>query len=204
MADTDHRTRLAGWRVLLERVRLTVGGPLTRPTPDYAPAGPQTERERWLRELARTRDLLERTRTVVAQGGWCGGGSWFTIRQADGSVRAASLAESFELRAPGAPVAGACLVAIMIRLAEDPDAVASVADVWRATDELVEALHERHGHRGFPPGRSYPMTLRRARLRVLTAWNDEPGRAADDVLDVIDRAIARTIQAAVAAAPARM
>ena len=50
----------------------------------------------------------------------------------------------------------------------------------------------------FPPGRAYPMTQRRARLRSLTAWNDAPGRTEADVLDLIDRAISRTIVGAVA------
>ena len=74
--------------------------------------------------------------------------------------------------------------------------------MWRATDELREAMHERLGHDALPPGRAYPMTQRRARLRSLTAWNDAPGRTEADVLDLIDRAISRTIVGAVAQPPA--
>jgi hypothetical protein len=189
---------VTGWRGLLLRVRAALSSHVHQPVPDYGPDAGQADREQWLRQLSRVRDLLEETRSVVAAGGWCGNGAWFTFRQADGTVRPATLGESFALRAPGAPVVGSCLVGIMIRLADDPDRVPSIPDVWRATDELREALHERLGHDAFPPGRSYPLTQRRARLRSLTAWNDAPGRTDADVLDLIDRAISRTIVGAVA------
>lgn len=191
MVDTDRRTTT--WRSLLFRVREALSPQAHERAPDYGPQVPETDREAWLRQLGRVRDLLEQTRAVVEAGGWCGGGAWFTVRTPDGSVRAASLAESFALRAPGAPVAGGCLVGIMIRLADDPDRVPTVADVWRATDELREAMHERLGHDAEPPGRAYPPTQQRARLRSLTAWNDAPERTPADVLDLIDRAISRTI-----------
>ncbi len=198
MEDTDRQAPATGWRALWLRVREVMSPQAYEAAPDYGPDAPQAAREQWLRELTRVRDLLEQTRSVVAAGGWCGGGAWFTVRRADGTVRPATLAESFALRAPGAPVAGSCLVGIMIRLADDPDRVPSVADVWRATDELREAMHERVGHDAFPPGRSYPMAQRRARLRSLTAWNDAPDRTEADVLDLVDRAISRTIVGAVA------
>lgn len=200
MEDTDRQTPVTGWRGLLLRVRGALSPQTYAPAPDYGPEAPQADREQWLRQLTRVRDLLEETRTVVVAGGWCGGGAWFTVRQADGAVRPATLAESFALRAPGAPVVGSCLVGIMIRLADDPDRVPSTDDVWRATDELREAMHERLGHEGFPPGRAYPPAQRRARLRSLTAWNDAPGRTEADVLDLIDRAISRTIVGSVAGA----
>jgi hypothetical protein len=63
-------------------------------------------------------------------------------------------------------------------------------------------MHERMGHESFPPGRVYSHEQRRARLRALTAWNDEPGRRVEDVLDLIDRAVSRTVLAA-CGAPAR-
>ena len=198
MEDTDRQAPVTGLRALWLRVREAMSPQAYEAAPDYAPDAPQADREQWLRELARVRDLLEQTRSVVASGGWCGGGAWFTVRRSDGTTRPATLAESFALRAPGAPVVGSCLVGIMIRLADDPDRVPTVADVWRATDELREAMHERLGHDAFPPGRAYPMTQRRARLRSLTAWNDAPARTEADVLDLIDRAISRTIVGAVA------
>lgn len=198
MADTDRQARTTYWRSVVARVRETFS-PLSRlRTPDYGPEAPEQPREQWLRQLTRTRELLEQAREVVASGGWAGGGAWFTVREVDGSVRKASLAESFDLRSPTAPVAGACLVAIMIRLAEDPDRVPTVGDVWRATDELHEAMHETLGHDSAAPGRAYAEAQRRAHLRSLTAWNDEPGRTSEQVLDLFDRAVARTILGSVA------
>ncbi len=197
MVDTERQSSATGWRAWLLHVREALSPQAYERAPDYGPEAPESDREQWLRELGRVRDLLEATRSVVAADGWCGGGAWFTVRAADGTVRAASLEESFALRAPGAPVVGACLVGIMIRLADDPDRVPTTADVWRATDELREAMHERLGHDADPPGRAYPMTQRRARLRSLTAWNDAPGRTRADVLDLVDRAISRTIVGAV-------
>ena len=191
MVDTDRRT--TAWRTLVSRVREALSPQAYERAPDYGPEVPETDREAWLRELGRVRDLLEQTRAVVEAGGWCGGGAWFTVRTPGGAVRAATLEESFALRAPGAPVVGGCLVGIMIRLADDPDRVPTVADVWRATDELREALHERLGHDAEAPGRAYSPTQRRARLRSLTAWNDAPDRSSADVLDLIDRVISRTI-----------
>ncbi|GAA3706629.1 hypothetical protein GCM10022204_25580 [Microlunatus aurantiacus] len=197
MVDTDRRPTATSWRALLLRVREALTPEAYERAPDYGPDAPDSDREAWLRQLGRVRDLLEETRAVVAAGGWCGGGAWFTVREPNGTVRAASLAESFALRSPRAQVAGGCLVGIMIRLADDPDRVPTTADVWRATDELREAMHERLGHDSYPPGRAYPMTQRRARLRSLTAWNDAPERTQADVLDLVDRAISRTIVGAV-------
>lgn len=190
-------TRTAGWLTLLQRAWEALAPAAHERAPDYGPSAPLTGPARRRLELERTRLLLEQTREVVADGGWCGGGSWFVLRQPDGSTRPATLEESFALRSPTAPVAGACLVGIMIRLADDPDLVPTVDDVWRATDELYEAMQERCGHESLPPGRAYPLSERRGRLRGLTAWNDEPQRTRADVLDLIDRAITRTIVGAV-------
>lgn len=198
MADTDRRTWASDWRTVFSRLRETFSPQAYERAPDYGPEAPGGGREPWLRQLERTRDLLEQARDVVASGGWTGGGSWFTVRQPDGTVRAASMAESLALRDPGAPVAGACVVGILVRLADDPDRAPTVDDVWRATDELHEAMHEWLGHDSYPPGRAYPIVQRRARLRSLTAWNDEPGRTGEEVLAVLDRAISRTIVGAVA------
>lgn len=197
MADTDRRTRATGWRSVWSRVWEAFSPQAYVRAPDYGPDAPSTGREAWLRQLARTGELLEQVREIVASGGWTAG-SWFTVRGSDGSVRPATVAESFRLRDPTAPVAGACLVGIMVRLAEDPDRVPTVEDVWRATDELHEAMHEWLGHDSYPPGFAFPIGQRRSHLRSLTEWNDEPGRSVDEVLDVVDRAIARTIVGAVA------
>lgn len=201
--DTDRRTRRTGWHALRTRLQEALSPQAYLSVPDYGPSASTSDREQWFRQFDRVRDLLEQTRQVVASGGWSGSGSWFLLRQPDGTTRPATLSESLALRAPSAPVAGACLVGIMVRLAEDPDRVPGVRDVWLATDELHEAMHERLGHDSASPGRAYPMHQRRQRLRSLTAWNDAPGRTEGDVLDLVDRAIARTIIGAAATPPGR-
>ena len=110
-------------------------------------------------------------------------------------MRTAGSIEAFGLLGARAGVVNACLVGTLLQMAEDPDQVPTVADVWGCVDELYEAMHEQLGHVSFPPGRAYPMDERRSRLRGLTAWNDAPGRTREQVLDVVDRAVARTIVA---------
>jgi hypothetical protein len=46
-----------------------------------------------------------------------------------------------------------------------------------------------------------PPQVRQARTQALTRWNDAQGRASDEVLAILDRAIARVIQT-LAALPA--
>jgi hypothetical protein len=163
--------------------------------PDYSPAPAASPRERWLWRLDRIRDTLEQARVVLEQQGWTSG-AWFTVRQPSGEPRPASTAEAFGLRDPRHAVLGACLVGTLVRLADDPDSAPSVSDVWGCVDELYEAMHEAMGHDSFPPGRVYAHQQRQAHLQALTAWNDAPGRTREQVLDLVDRAIARTLVAA--------
>lgn len=187
--STTRRQAGPAWRILIERARTTLWPPRV---PDHAPAPPLSPEADRLRRLDRIRDLLEQTRCALTEQGWTGG-AWFSVQTAAGDCRPVSTREAFGLLAPGAPVHGACLVGAMLRLVEDPDTAPSVADAWGCVDELYEAMHERMGHVSFPPGRRYSHDQRRARLRALTAWNDEPGRQFDDVLELIDRAVARTV-----------
>ena len=60
-------------------------------------------------------------------------------------------------------------------------------------DELYEALHERMGHFSSPPGRVDTLARRHSKLQVLTAWNDDTTTSRDDVLDLLDRAVSRTL-----------
>jgi hypothetical protein len=189
------------WRILMERARLRIWPP---ETPDHAPAPGLTAEEDFRRRLDRIRDLLEQTRASLVRNGWTAGG-WFSVDAAGSASRAGGTAtgsvgarlvgtqEAYGLLAPGETVRAACLVGAMLRLVEDPDTAPSVADAWGCVDELHEAVHERMGHVSFPPGRIYAHEQRRAHLTVLTAWNDEPGRRLEDVLDVIDRAVSRTM-----------
>ena len=167
------------------------------PVPDYSVDEPTDGRELWLRQLARIRYALEGARAALVQHGWTSG-AWFTVEQSPGSFRRATAQEAFGLVGPEASVLNACLVGTLLRMADDPDQVPTIADVWGCVDELYEAMHEQLGHHSFPPGRAYPHAERRARLQGLTAWNDAPGRTQEQVLDVVDRAVARTIVAACA------
>jgi hypothetical protein len=192
MPDSTSQQAAPAWRILIDRARTRLW-----PTevPDHPPAPAITPDQDRQRRLDRVRDLLEQTRAALVEHGWTGGG-WFSVRGASGSVRTVGTTEAYGLLDPGSPVAGACLVGAMLRLVEDPDTAPSVGDAWACVDELHEAIHERMGHDSFPPGRRYSHDQRRMHLRTVTAWNDESGRRLDDVLDVIDRAVARTIVAA--------
>jgi hypothetical protein len=162
--------------------------------PDDFPAPAPSPRQLWLWRLDRIRDTLEQARVVLEQQGWTSGG-WFTVQQPSGQTRLATTAEAFALRDPRRDVHGSCLVGTLVRLADDPDSAPSVPDAWGCVDELYEALHEQLGHDSFPPGRVYSHQQRRAHLQTLIAWNDAPGRTREQVLDMVDRAIARTIVA---------
>lgn len=141
--------------------------------PDYAPDRidevPADPRVEWLAQLARTQYALEQAKVALLRDGWTSG-TWFREQQT-------------------------CLVGALVRMADDPDQVPTVADAWHCVDELYEAVHESRDHHSSPPGLAYPHGERRARLRGLTAWNDERGRTREQVVDVVDRAIARTIVA---------
>lgn len=164
------------------------------PVPDYSPTPPPTPRDLWLWRLDRIRDALEQARVVLETQGWTSG-AWFSVQQPSGEVRRVTTAEAFALRDPRREVLGSCLVGTLVRLADDPDTAPSVQDAWGCVDELYEAMHEQLGHVSFPPGRSYSQAERRSRMQALTAWNDTPGRTREQVLDLVDRAIARTIVA---------
>lgn len=176
-------------RTALSRVWTSWRSPVV---PDYSPAPSAPAPEQWLWRMDRIRDALEQTRAALSEQGWTSG-AWFSVEGAGGTVRTATTAEAFALRDPRLDVEGACLVGTMLRLADDPDTAPSVSDVWGCVDELYEAMHERVGHASFPPGRLYPHSQRRAHLQGLTAWNDAPGRTREQVLDLVDRAIARTL-----------
>ena len=189
--SSDPLVQSGSIRGALARAWTSWRGPVV---PDYFPAPAPSPRELWLWRLDRIRDALEQARVVLEQQGWTSG-AWFTVRQPSGQPRSVTTAEALALRDPRREVLGSCLVGTLVRLAEDPDRAPSVADVWGCVDELYEAMHEQLGHDAFPPGRSYSHQQRRAHLQTLTAWNDAPGRTREQVLDLLDRAIARTIVA---------
>jgi hypothetical protein len=181
------------WRMLFDRARTAFWPPQA---PDHVPSPTLTPRQDWLRRLDRIRNLLEQTRAALVAHGWTSG-AWFSVPVAGGGMRQVGAAEAQGLLASGSSAIGqGCLVGTMLRLVEDPDTAPSVSDAWGCVDELYEAMHERMGHDSFPPGRCYSHDQRRAHLQALTAWNDAAGRRVEDVLDLIDRAVSRTMLAA--------
>jgi hypothetical protein len=189
---TTHRVRPAeALRAALSRVRASL--PVASPPSYVAPLDdPQVA---WQRRLDRVRAALEQARTDLVEQGWTQR-AWFSVLPAGaaaGTTRLATPAESFDLVRPTSTVSGACLVGTMLRRAEDPDRATSHDDVWGAVDELYEALHERMGHTSLPPGRVDSRARRHAKLGVLTAWNDDARTRREDVLDLLDRAVSRTL-----------
>jgi hypothetical protein len=195
---TSQQQAATPWRVLFERTRLRLW---PREVPTHPPEPQLSPEEDRHRRLDRTRDLLEQTRSALVRNGWISR-AWFGVT--DGAVvrrltpleasrllRSISRAKSSRPDEPGMPAG--CLVGTMLQLVENQDTASSLADAWSCVDELYEALHERMGHDPLPVGRSCSPDERRSHLRALTAWNDEPGRRLEDVLDLLDRAIARTI-----------
>jgi hypothetical protein len=191
--STSQRQAAPAWRILFERTRVLFW---PREVPAHPPAPRLSPRDDWLRQLDRTRDLLEQTRASLERDGWTRG-AWFSVSEASG-VRRVGTAEAYGLLNAGSAVASGCLVGTMLRLVENPDTAPSVTDAWACVDELYEAMHERMGHSSAPVGWIYSPDQRRAHLRALTSWNDEPGRQLEDVLDLVDRAISRTLVGACA------
>jgi hypothetical protein len=186
---TSERARPAeALRAVLSRVRAALP---VAPAPSYVE--PQTDPEvAWRRRLDRIRAALEQARVDLVEQGWIQG-TWFSVDAGGGTTRLASRTETFALVGPTATVSGACLVGALLRRAEDPDRATTHIDVWGAVDELYEALHERMGHSSEPPGRIDSLEARHGKLQVLTAWNDAPTTRRDDVLDLLDRAVSRTV-----------
>jgi hypothetical protein len=172
----------------LARVRAALPVP---PAPTYV--DPQDDPQvAWRRRLDRVRAALEQGRSDLVEHGWTQR-AWFSVAAGEGSVRLATPAEAFDLVRPTGAVSGACLVGALLRRAEDPDRATTHEDVWGAVDELYEALHERMGHFSSPPGRVDTLARRHGKLQVLTAWNDDPTTRQGDVLDLLDRAVSRTL-----------
>lgn len=188
---TTPRTRpVEALRAAVSRVRAAL--PVAAP-PSYVE--PQDDpRVAWQRRLDRVRAALEQARADLVAQGWTQG-AWFSVGPDGpaGTTRLAGVAESFGLVRPTSTVSGACLVGALLRRAEDPDRATTHTDVWGAVDELYEALHERMGHHSLPPGRVDAAGRRHAKLGVLTAWNDDPRTRREDVLDLLDRAVSRTV-----------
>ena len=132
--------------------------------------------------------VLEGARAEL-EAGWVQGG-WWSVSLCDGTE---ALVTGYAA-AGGHPdsVDGVCLVGALVRAGSQlPDAASHVG---RAVDAVHEALWVSWGHPGAPRpcGLSAP-EVRRARVRTLTQWNDQPERTPAEILAVVDRAISATI-----------
>ena len=149
------------------------------------------ERDRQ-RVLADARALLERARELVSTG-WVQD-AFSVVRDRRGRLRPVSPFGLLLLSRTD--VVGACLVgAVAHASAQLPRAVRR-APAALAVDTLWAALAERDGRPPAAGDHAHP-AARAARVRELARWNDESPRSRADVLDVIDRAVSRTILDAV-------
>jgi hypothetical protein len=143
-----------------------------RPVPDGS-SGPQT--------LA----VLVGARALIARG-WLQG-AWYVLEAPDGRRRFVG-AGSLTRRSFG-EIVQSCLVGAVVESARWHTAEKGAAGP--AIDRLWHELGELSGHR--PPADPWPPTpvLRRREVGELTMWNDTPGRTPDEVLHLLDTAIAR-------------
>jgi hypothetical protein len=96
------------------------------------------------------------------------------------------------------PVPRACLIGAVALALHERDARAELTvDGGPAIDFVWDAVQESRGLT-LPgvAGRAAPREVRRARMREVAQWNDQPGRSRADVLAVLDLAISHVIMAA--------
>jgi len=157
-----------------------------RPARRLLPTRTDAELER-LRTLEGARMLLERARALVAAG-WVQD-TFYVVRDRHGATRPVSPFGLLLLNR--ADVVGACLVGAVSHATASVDRRAGRrAQAAAAVDALHAALF------GGSADTPYPET-RAARVRELARWNDEPGRTRQDVLELMDRAVSRTIHSAI-------
>jgi len=157
-----------------------------------APAGPRRPWAEIQHEgLERLLALLEATRADLSSG-WLRG-AWWTRPAADGQqILMTGLAAGSS--APDT-VGAVCLVGALIRAGSRQG---GDSEAGRAVDVVYDALWESRGQPAAAPGSgALPVSspqVRQAKVQALTRWNDAPERTGDEVLAVLDRAIARVIQ----------
>lgn len=180
-------------------------------TPQTSPARPK--RPCWRRPLeldARRQSLLEIQHAVgervlalleTARGdlskGWVQNGWWVTPAGSGQHILATGPAAGASTPHRAEAV---CLVGALIRAGT---AQGGDSEAGRAVDAVYEALWESRGQPVTVTGMltvSSPQ-VRQARIQALTHWNDTQGRTIDEILMILDRAIAHVIQT-LAALPA--
>ena len=159
----------------------------------FAPPDPVERELLRLRRLADARALLERSRRTVADG-WVQD-AFYVVRDTRGELRPVSPFGLLMLSR--GEVAGACLVGAVAHATSTMDRRERRGPAAAAVDLLWAELAQRcpsavSGPNLLPAWEDPHPTARAARVRDLAQWNDDPGRSRDEVLDLIDGAIART------------
>jgi hypothetical protein len=154
-------------------------------------AGPQPPHEIQSAGLERLLALLEAARAELSAG-WVQGGWWSTPSRDGRQILLTGLAAG---RSAPETVGAVCLVGALIRAGSGQG---GDSEAGRAIDAVYDALWESRGQASATPGPgmlkvSSPQ-VRQAKTQALTRWNDTQGRTSDEVLAVLDRAIARVIQ----------
>ena len=161
-----------GWRALRP----------SRPAPHQQPPPPVTGDPQ---RVAGTRVLLEQARALVADG-WVQD-AFYVVRGRHGETRPVSPFGLLVLSR--SDVVGACLVGAVAHASAAVDRRERRGRAALAVDTLWESLRPDPAERA---DTAHP-AARAARVRELARWNDEPGRSRQDVVELLDRAIARTI-----------
>jgi hypothetical protein len=146
--------------------------------------------------LERLLALLEAARADLSAG-WVQDGWWATPAAGGQQILVTGLAAG---ASPPHNADAACLVGALIRAGA---AQGEDSEAGRAIDAVYDALWESREQQATATGMltvSSPQ-VRQAKTQVLTRWNDAQGRTSDEVLAILDRAIARVIQT-LAALPA--
>lgn len=151
------------------------------PAPARRRPRPDREHER-RRQRDGARALLERARALVAAG-WVQD-AFYVVRDRRGRERPVS--PFGLLLVSRGEVVGACLVGAVSHAASGVDRRDRRADAALAVDTVWAALVG-----AAPPADLGHPAERAARVRELARWNDEPQRSRADVLDLLDRALAR-------------
>jgi hypothetical protein len=153
-------------------------GSLVRRFSSSRPSGDTRAPERAVAVLVGARALLER--------GWIQGG-WYVVQSQDGRRRFVGVG-SLTRRSYGEIVA-ACLVGAVAESARLHSPEPGTAGP--AIDALWHALGELEGH--VPPADPWPPTplIRNRHVCDLTRWNDDAARTREDVLRLVDAAVAR-------------
>lgn len=129
-----------------------------------------------LAELSAIRALLEQAAEVTRQG-WVQD-AWFTVDMANGKRQITALGMRL---VENRPVTGACLVGSIVEAAGGPATVRSQL-VQRTLDLAWHSMREEPGE----PVRWCPgPRVRTMHLLDLTHWNDAPGRAQGEVVDLL-------------------